>query len=66
MEPNDTLQLKTPSDVYYEIYKEARRKAKDAKNHAIQAYLEAKNIRDTYSLNDLDSSDDDFDYLTEN
>ena len=66
MEPDDTLKLRKPSDVYHEIYKEARRKAKEAKHKAIQAYLEAKNIKDTYSLNDLDSSEDEFDYLTEN
>lgn len=58
---NDSIKLKNPNEVYYEIYKEARKKAKIAKKNAIDAYLEAKNIRSTYSLNEIESSDDEFD-----
>ncbi len=54
----ETMTLKKPNQVYYEIYKEARKKAKDAKQAAILAYLEAKNIKKTYMLEDIDSSDD--------
>ncbi len=59
----ETLTLKKPSDVYYEIYKEARTKAKEAKRQAIDAYLELKNIRTTYALHDIDSSDDEFEEM---
>jgi len=54
---NTTITLKKPNEVYYELYKEAREKAKLAKKSAIIAYLEAKNIRKTYMLDNLDESD---------
>jgi hypothetical protein len=54
----ETIQLKKPNQVYYEIYREAKNKAKIAKQAAIMAYLEAKNIKKTYLLEDIDSSDD--------
>ena len=58
MEP---ITLKKPNEVYYDLYKQARKKAKEAKKSAIIAYLEAKNIKKTYMLENLDDSDDDFD-----
>lgn len=64
----ETITLKKPNQVYYEIYKAARNKAKEAKKQAIIAFLEAKNIKKTYMLEDLDDSDDsdmDFDNLSE-
>ena len=62
----ETMTLKKPNQVYYEIYKEARNKAKLAKKEAIQAFLEAKNIKKTYMLNDLDESDEsDMDNISE-
>jgi len=54
----ETMTLKKPNEVYYEIYKEARKKAKEAKQAAILAYLEAKNIKKTYMLDEIESSDD--------
>lgn len=67
----ETITLKKPNQVYYEIYKAARNKAKEAKKQAIIAFLEAKNIKKTYMLEDLDDSEDsedsdmDFDDLSE-
>jgi hypothetical protein len=58
---NETITLKKPNEVYYELYKEAREKAKMAKKTAIIAYLEAKNIRKTYMLDSLDESESDID-----
>jgi rRNA-processing protein FCF1 len=55
----DKMTLKKPNQVYYEIYKQARKKAKQAKKEAIMAFLEAKNIKKTYMLEDLDESDSD-------
>ena len=57
----ETLTLKKPNEVYAELYKEARKKAKQAKKSAIIAYLEAKNIKKTYMLENLNDSDNDFD-----
>ena len=57
----DTMQLKKPNQVYFELYKEARNKAKIAKKNAIIAYLEAKNIKKTYMIENLIDSDSDFD-----
>jgi len=57
----ETIQLKKPNQVYFELYKEARNKAKAAKKNAILAYLEAKNIKKTYMLENLNDSDSDFD-----
>jgi hypothetical protein len=58
---DETLQLKKPSQVYYDLYKEARQKAKAAKKLAIIAYLEAKNIKKTYMIDNLDESESDID-----
>ena len=57
----ETMQLKKPNQVYFELYKEARKKAKEAKRCAILAYLEAKNIKKTYMLDNLNDSDSEFD-----
>lgn len=57
----DTLVLKKPNQVYFELYKEARNKAKQAKKNAILAYLEAKNIKKTYMIENINDSDSDFD-----
>ena len=58
----DSISLKDPNEVYLEIYKEARKRAKQAKKLAIQAYLEAKRIKSVYLIDQFDSeteSDDD-------
>ena len=52
----ETMTLKKPNQVYYEIYKIARKKAKEARKTAIEAYLEAKNIKKIYMLDDIDES----------
>jgi hypothetical protein len=57
----ETLQLKKPNQVYFELYKDARNKAKVAKKNAILAYLEAKNIKKTYLIENINDSDSDFD-----
>jgi hypothetical protein len=57
----ETMQLKKPNQVYFELYKEARNKAKVAKKNALLAYLEAKNIKKTYMIENLNDSDSDID-----
>ena len=54
---HEKIKLKNPDDVYYKMYKDAKEKAKAAKNIAIEAYLAAEEIKLTYNLNNTDSSD---------
>jgi len=56
----ETITLKKPNEVYYKIYKEALQKAKNIKRDAINAILEAKNIKNLYML-DSDSDDSEVD-----
>jgi hypothetical protein len=55
----DSISLKKPNEVYYEIYKVAREKAKQLRKVAMEAYLEAKEIKTKYMLSDFDDSDED-------
>jgi hypothetical protein len=57
----DAIELKKPNQIYFELYKQARKKAKEAKKNAIIAYLEAKNIKKTYMIEKIDDGDSDFD-----
>jgi len=61
-ESADMMTLKNPNEVYMEIYKEAKRKAKEAKKIAVQAYLEAKRIKSLYLLDEIESSEDDIEF----
>jgi hypothetical protein len=59
-----TIKLKKHKDVLYEMYKVAKHKAQEAKKAAIRAYLEAKEIKAAYLLDDdseeySDESNDD-------
>jgi hypothetical protein len=54
----ETITLKKPNQVYYEIYKKAKETAKNAKQKAIDAYKEVKNIKKTYMLDDSDDDSD--------
>jgi len=59
-EDEPALTLKPPEEeVYYEMYKAAKKKAKEAKKQAIVAFLEAKNIKKTYLLDDLSEDEED-------
>ena len=65
---DDTVKLREPNEVYMEIWREARKRAKLARKTAIEAYLEAKNIKSTYMINEIDDSDseDEFDNIINN
>ena len=56
---SESIKLKNANDVYLDIYRKAREKAKQARNEAIKAYLEVKRIKELYMLDVADSSDDD-------
>ena len=58
IDDTETIKLKNPNEVYLDIYKAARERAKKAKNEAIKAYLEAKKIKELYMLDVADSSDE--------
>ena len=60
-ENTDPIELKTHETIYLEIYKKAKHKAKQIRKNAIEAFLEAKNIRTRYNLDTIldDSSSDD-------
>lgn len=49
---DDTLNLTDRNEIYRNIYKEAVEKAKEARDLAICAYLEAKRIKKLYMIND--------------
>jgi hypothetical protein len=51
------INLKKPNEVYYEIYKIAKEKAKQHKKASMTHYLEANKIKNTYMLDSLDDSD---------
>jgi hypothetical protein len=55
---NDIMQLKNRNKVYFEMYKEAKKKARLAREFALSAYLEAKRIKNTYLLDEAFDSDD--------
>ena len=42
---SEHIQIKARNDVYYELYKEARKKARISRNLALQSYLEAREIK---------------------
>ena len=60
---HDVVEIKKRNDVYFTMYKDAKRKAKIARDLAISSFLEAKKIRNTYLVNeDLSESSDDEDH----
>ena len=59
-EESETITLKKRNHVYFTMYKEAKRKARAARDLAISHYLEAKKIRYSH-LNDQSDSDEDDD-----
>jgi hypothetical protein len=56
----ETLQIKARDHVYYELYRKAKQKAKIAKDLALSAYLEAKEIKNKYMLEDVSESDSEY------
>jgi hypothetical protein len=59
MEGDSVVCLKERKEMYYQMYQEARQKARVARDLALSAYLEAKQIKNKYMLDDiLDSSSD--------
>lgn len=57
-EDSESIQLKKRNEVYFEMYREAKRKAKLAREFALSAYLEAKRIKNTYLIDEAFNSDE--------
>jgi hypothetical protein len=58
LKDTETISIKKRDNIYYEMYKEAKKKAKIARDLALSTYLEAKRIKNTYMLEDLEDDDD--------
>jgi hypothetical protein len=54
----ETISLKKPEKIYYDIYLKAKEKAKNARKMALEAYLELKEIKSNYMINEIDDSDE--------
>ena len=50
----DIFSIKRPNQVYHEIYKKAKEKARKLKREALAAILEANSLKNTYMLDDID------------
>ena len=54
------VELKNTDRGYLDMYNKALQKAKEAKIKAIQAYLELKEIKNKYMIEEVDNDDDNF------
>ena len=54
----NSFQIKERNNIYYDMYREAKRKAKTARDLALSSLLEAKRIKNTYLLNDISDSEE--------
>ena len=63
IENDESISLKDPLEVYKEIYNVAKRKAFDLRQNALEAYLEAQNIKNKYSLEGMDDSEDENEFF---
>ena len=57
----DGIEIKSASEVYYDLYLEAKNKAKHTRQEAIKAYLNLKKIGNLIKLDELNNSDDELD-----
>jgi hypothetical protein len=64
-EISDSISIKRPNEVYFEIYREARDKARHMRKAAVEAYLEARSIKNKYNIDDMDDSEDNISNLSE-
>ena len=55
------MEIKQANEVYYKMYKEAMKRARLARDLALNSYLEAKNIKNKHMLDEslLDSDESD-------
>lgn len=53
----DEFKLKKPNEIYKDIYNEIKKRAYEYRKKSLQSYLEAKHIKNTYLLDEIDTSD---------
>ena len=58
---DDEIKLKDANEVYMQLYLQAKHKAMHAKKTAIEAFLEAKKIKNLYLLDEIDDNCDEED-----
>jgi hypothetical protein len=58
MEVQETAHIKNRRELFLEIYRDAKQKAKLARNLALMAYLEKMQIKNNYMLEDIESDED--------
>jgi len=61
LESSEVMEIKQANEVYYKMYKEAMKRARLARDLALNSYLEAKNIKNKHMLDEslLDSDESD-------
>ena len=61
LESSEIMEIKEANEVYYKMYKEAMKRARLARDLALNSYLEAKNIKNKHMLDEslLDSDESD-------
>ena len=64
LQPIEKLQLKNSKEIYYKMYRQARQKAKLARDLAISSYLESRHIKNVYVLEDLSDDEDEVSFFT--
>lgn len=56
---SDVIKLKEPNKVYYDLYKDIRKRIKYAKKLVVEGYLEARRIKKMYLLDELENESSD-------
>lgn len=59
IDSDEVIKLKQPSDYYYTLYKQVRETARKQKQTALENYMKAKHIKNTYLLDDISDTSDD-------
>ena len=53
-----SVNIKSSNEIYHQLWEKTYNKAKELKINAIKTFLEAKKIKNTYLVNQLDDIDD--------
>ena len=59
LDNSTTISLKSPQNVYYAIWQNAKQRLKFHRAEALKAFLEAKNIKNTHLINEIDNDSED-------
>ena len=59
LDNSEAISLKSPQNVYYAIWQNAKQRLKFHRNEALKAFLDAKNIKNTYLVDQIDNDSED-------